>query len=202
MKKPYLILPNYCAVLLFLSAPLLSFAADKKDAGAAATPTPTAPLITCSTEIRYKWKRLPAPLKDGMDAQKGKATHPAPDPELQQPVESFSSLLKEDGSSEEALKAEIEALLPSAEARAMNECIELHQNLGSCAAKKIGSISSQLERMDFETKRALREQLLEDCRGVYGVCLSTLKSEISCKQEATPAPAATEAPAAKDPKKK
>jgi hypothetical protein len=82
----------------------------------------------------------------------------------------------------------------------MKICVDLHQNLGTCLSKKLGAVSVQLDRMDFDTKRAIREQSLEDCKKEQGICLSTSKTEITCRQEIVPTPAPTEA--AKDPKKK
>ncbi len=180
-----------------------AYAADKKDA-AAATPTeaPKLPNITCTSEFSYKWKRIPPPPPPELaGGKKGKpAALPTPDPDLYQPIESPAISIKESGTIEDEVKARVQAAVNDTTIQAMKICVDLHQNLGTCLSKKLGAVSVQLDRMDFDTKRAIREQSLEDCKKEQGICLSTSKTEITCRQEIVPTPAPTEA--AKDPKKK
>lgn len=192
------------AILLIQSAN----AADKKDA-AAATPTeiPKEPLTICNVEISYKWKRIPPPPPADPvgGAKKGKgaaAPIATPDPEIYGTIESPALSLSESGTIESEVKARVEAQFSGALSQAMNQCVELHQNQGTCLSKKLGAVSTQLDRLDFETKKAIREQSIEDCKKEHGVCLSTAKSEITCRKEVLPTPAPTEAPAAKETKKK
>jgi len=194
----------YSLFLIFSSAEV-SFSADKKDAAAAAPAAPViAPQSICSTELTYKWKRLPPPPPPEPAAgKKPKAATPQEplDPDLCQPIEAPALSLKESGPIEVEVKARLDAQLSEARMHAMNLCIELHQSQGTCLSKKLGAMSSQLDRMDFETKRAIREESVNDCKSLYGVCLSTTNSDITCRVEVVPTPAPVEA-ATKDPKKK
>lgn len=202
-------------ILLTIFLTHSAYAVDKKEpaaAGAAAVPTeiPKEPLTICIAEISYKWKRMapPLPSTDPLGAgKKGKGVYPspntqAPDPEIYGPIESPALSLSENGTIESEVRARIEAQFSSALAQAMNQCVELHQNQGSCLSKKLGAVSTQLDRLDFETKKAIREQSMDDCKKEHGVCLSVAKSEITCRKEVLPTPAPTEVPAAKETKKK
>src|SRR5262245_38665635 len=124
-----------------------AFGADKKDAAAAASAAPAeapkTPLTFCTSEISYKWKRI-APAVPAVDpgaaAKKTKGSPPSPattpDPEIYGPMESSALSITENGEIESEVKARVEAQLPAALARAMEICVELHQNQGSCLTKK------------------------------------------------------------------
>jgi len=196
-------------ILALLSLVHQAVAVDKKEAAAVAVPTeaPKTPMTICSAEVSYKWKRIPPPPVESPAGKKGKAAQPAPtpDPEIYAPIQAPALTMSESGPIESEVKARIEAQFSNALGQAMHICVSLHQNQGSCLSKKLGAVSIQLDRLDFETKKAIREQSIEDCKNEAGVCLSTSKSEITCRQEILPTPAPTEAPpaaAAKETKKK
>ena len=195
-----------------------AYAVDKKEPAAAAgatAPTTAEPVKTpvtiCTAEITYKWKRIapPPPAADPVGAgKKGKGAYPSVsatplDPEIYGALETPAISLTESGPIESEVKTRVEAGFPEALSRAMTMCIDLHQNQGTCLTKKLGGVVTQLDRFDFETKKIIREQSIEDCKKEHGICVSTSKSEITCRQEILPTPAPTEAPpAGKDAKKK
>jgi hypothetical protein len=196
-------------VLFFLALAQPAFAVDKKEAAPAApTEVPKTPLTICTAEVSYKWKRVPPPpaVDLGVAPKKAKSAPvtATPDPEIYGTMESSALSLTESGEIESEVKARIASQLPAGLSKAMDICVDLHQNQGTCLTKKLGSVSSQLDRLDFETKKEIREQSIEDCKREHGVCISTSKSEITCRVEVLPTPAPTEAPAAgaKDTKKK
>jgi len=194
---------------IFITISLLTlhnqaFSVDKKEAVAPQTPAVTIiPTITCSSELAYKWKRLPPPPLPPDPTKKVKPSGtPEPlDPDLYNLIESPAFSLKESGPIEGEVKARLEAQLLEAKIQAMRLCIEIHQSQGTCLSKKLAAVSMQLERMDFEAKKAIREHSIEDCKSLHGICLSTSSSEITCRQEIVPTPVPTEVPA-KDVKKK
>jgi len=211
------IMKAFFLTLFAVSLVQSAYAVDKKEAAAPAATATAAPAevpktaaTICNAEVTYKWKRIAPPvlITDPLAAgKKGKGVYPAanpqlPDPDIYGPIESTAVSLGESGPIESEVRARIEAQIPSALTKAMTICSELHQNQGTCLSKKLGAVSTQLDRLDFETKKAIREQSMEDCKKDHGICISASKSEITCRLEVLPTPAPTEAPAAKETKKK
>lgn len=194
--------------LLLLSAPAL--AVDKKDAKSAPTETPAAPteptastITSCRQEIRYSWKKIPPPEAEPVNPRAKPA--PTPDPELFAPREVTVLTLFEEGPNADEVKAKLAAMSPEALASAREQCHQTHETLGQCSVGKLGALSEELGRLDFETRRSVREKLIEDCEKRSGICLEAKLGTLDCseKQEASPPPAAAPTPeAAKDPKKK
>jgi len=194
---------------IFLSSNL-ALAADKKEAAKPSEVVAEAPkeeksLFTCKQEIFYSWKRIPKALKEESDApKKGKPTvAPTPDPAIYSPIKVNSAVIAETGASEAEVQAKLSAQLLLSLDQAADLCRRSHEVQGDCGAGKFGSLSSQLTRVDFETRRALAERILSDCEKSSGICLGTEAGEVVCHEEKIAAPEVTPPPAAtKDAKKK
>lgn len=187
--------------------PSTLLAADKKDSKGAVASAPAevgAPVINCQLEISYKWKRRPPSPHEAQPAKGGRQPSlvPTPDPELYQSFTVLAEILRDSGKDESDVKESLANQVVAAKSRATKQCQETHQTPGMCLAKSIGAMGDQFDRLDFESKRAIRNQLVADCDTDAGVCLNVAAGEITCKTQVVAVPPA-EAPAAgKDAKKK
>jgi hypothetical protein len=145
----------------------------------------------CRQEIIYIWKRLAT----------NTPKEPPSDPALYQPTEVVAMVLFEEGAKEEEVKARLADKLPEALASARALCQKAHESLGQCTAGKISSLSEELGRVDFDTRRTIKEKVLADCEKNSGICLEVKAREPKCviiENTVTPEPEA----APKDSKKK
>lgn len=192
---------------LLLSLTLCSSvsAADKKDAKAdSAVPAVAAATITnCSTDVFYSWKRLPpVPPQAPTDAGGKSAPAPAAPTDEIKPEEVFYQQVREQSDAKDTAEQMLLSRLPDVETRAREHCSNEHENQGSCLALRLRSLGEDFTKMDFESRKMVREQIMLDCSRGSGTCLSTRHSDPTCKEE-TPKPVAAEAPAdAKKEKKK
>ncbi len=182
----------------------LALAADKKDPKGGAEPaTETIIVHKCRQTVSYTWKRVPPKVEEPLGGKKAKAPPaPTPDPDLYSVNEVSALTVNGSGSTVEAAKTQLSAELFQGEQQAKSICQEEHQSPGSCAAKKLAGMGGQFDRLDFDSKRTIQAQIIQDCQLNAGVCLTTKSSEPVCVEEKITAPAAPAAETGKDPKKK
>lgn len=180
---------------------------DKKDSAAASAPATspdahsTSSPAQCTQSISYSWKRLP-PKEESPDlAGKKPPKAPTPDPEIYGVNEIAAFTRSETGASEAEVKDKLASSTATALAHARELCRKEHENTGDCVAGKLAA--QQMDRLDFETRRLIREQIVHDCLTQSGLCLSTKEGEITCSAlQKVETEASPPAEAAKDTKKK
>lgn len=184
---------NRHALTLLLTILLLPLPGHAQDG-----PPTTPEEARCRQEIVYSWKRIPPPRQDS-----ARTPEPTSDPSLLQPMEVVVLVLVEEGAPEDELKGRLAERLPEALANARIQCQKTHENIGQCSAGKLGALLEDLTRVDFETRRNIKERVIADCEKNSGVCIGAKAKEIQCtvvKKSVTPI--AEQTPAAKESKKK
>ncbi|MCC6933112.1 MAG: hypothetical protein IT292_07645 [Deltaproteobacteria bacterium] len=189
---------NLIILLLLLTIiPNFVFAADKKPAGKEETKaTATAAVFRCGTDIFYSWQPTPPPPPTTqVKTQTTAASAIAP-------IEEFYQRIFDLEASEQAAKDRFNKNLPTYQAQAMKRCEEKHQSMARCLANNFKAIQTDMQAMDFEARKLLRESVTTDCQNVYGRCTATRTGEITCSKDETTAGAKSGDDKGKDAKKK
>ena len=209
-----------------LLAPSSALGADKKKEEAPAelaVPVATIGEQQCEADIFYSWEPafpgglgtpLPAgsPSADGTSTTLGAANGApagdtaAPTPiTIAAPIEEHFSKALSSAATETDAKERLEAEIAAQRRLAGAECSRRHENLGECMASHISVLGSEFGKLDFETRRLLREQFKTDCERLEGRCKGTKAGEAKCRAVLgeTPPPVAVagEQPGEKAPEK-
>lgn len=191
-KTTALISSTFALFCVNLLAASVAAAADPKGAPAP-TPAEVAAESICESDVFYTWKPTPAvePTQIGKGA-------PAPTPNPPDPREMFQQKLTERGSDKDQIQLILKSRLVEAQASAQKYCERHHQNQALCISDMLESLGADFSKLDFESRRTLREKLVMDCAHNSGNCVSTRSSDITCRElTKSTAAAAPSAPPAK-----
>ena len=173
-------LVKFFVFLLLLPAfTSISLAADKKAAAKKDEgKTTVAPVFRCGADVFYSWQPSPppAPSTQVKSAASSSSSTSAP-------IEEFYQRVFDLESSEQEAKERFTKKVPTYEAQARRRCEEKHQSMSLCLATNLKRIQDEMQTLNFEERRILRDSVTQDCQQSYGRCVATRTGEISCAQD-------------------
>jgi hypothetical protein len=152
---------------------------DRKEAVNAEEPAQKS--FTCSSNIYYAWRRLPAE-EPTADPKKGKKKPDKP-VQLPAPDEAYHSRVRFSAPTPEAAQAGLREKLAEAQSQARRDCESQHQDLSGCLAYGLRTARTEYEVFDYELRRSFIEALSADCKLNAGVCVSTRTDEPKCLED-------------------
>lgn len=142
-------------------------------------------IFNCEADIFYEWENI---AKEKSEVKKNKV---------------FFQTIVERGNDGTLAKTRLESRLLGAKKTALNECQQQH-NVPECTNKKLATSQTQLQLLDFQTRRTMTANIMQECEHLAGTCVESSHSEIRCQVYRSPDSAAKkeDAPAAAAPSKK
>lgn len=195
---------------ILLVTPSTSMSADKKKEEAvpeAAVPAAAIGEQQCEAEIFYLWEPAlsisfgDSPSSATLPANGTPPANGAPSNDAAPPTtigasapieEEHFSKAHSSAATETDAKERLDAEIGAQRRLAAVECSRRHENLGECIASHISLPGSEFVKLDFETRRMLRDQFKTDCERLEGRCKGTKAGEAKCRAVLgeTPPPAA------------
>ena len=91
-------------------------------------------------------------------------------------------------------EAKLKPQLIEAESHAKKTCEERHQSQSGCVTQSLRTLGAEFSQLDFETRRIVRQKIVDDCAHDYGVCISTRATAVACYPDPSAPPVVTPEP--------
>jgi hypothetical protein len=134
-------------------------------------------IFNCNSHIFYHWSPKSETNTESVDK----------DSQNKEPliIKEYFKTLSERGKQGLATKHELEKRVDQSKSEAFKTCRKNHSS-SHCETSKLKAIGSQIQLMDFQTKRDMKKSIQNSCEEVSGTCIEVTHSDIQCDIYSSP----------------